>query len=254
MIHCFWENFPGGARIPICACPVEDPGGEAAEVLLFPAGGYDLEGSVSLPDPAAGNAVALSEPCPVSRLFPAVVLAQADAIIKALELSPRVLLFAEGLVGEAIRAALAGAPEVETVVARIPLEGRSPEAGVGELDPCDPGFTDSLKAMTGGEGFTQVILASSRPEMVRRALGSAAVLGRVYFLLPAGGRASVDLTATVNFKSLILRGWNFFSGLEKLTASEVEEAMESAGSLSPVPESGAGGIGFAVVDNPGGWS
>lgn len=74
------------------------------------------------------------------------------------------------------------------------------------LDRAAPGFVDRMKILTGGRGFENVIVLSRDPAAVRQALGAAAVFGDVYLLLPPSGKVAVDLTATVNFKSLRIHG------------------------------------------------
>ena len=243
MIYCLWKNTPGAYGVPFCAYPVDNSDDSATEVTLFPAVNSAIWKSSELPAPIVGQQVVLSGAFSARQLFTAVILAQAGKIVSALNPSSRVLLFSEGLIGEAVRSALPQHLIDDAVIVRIPADEKSRELEGSELDPYAPGFIDSLKAMTMGKGFPNVILVSSRPEMVRKAMGCAGVLGRVFFLLPIREKVSVDLTATVNYKSIILRGQNFFSGLETLTAENISKAIGQIVSL-PVhflagePESG----------------
>lgn len=82
------------------------------------------------------------------------------------------------------------------------------------LDRAAPGFVDRLKILTGGRGFENVIVLSRDPEAVKSALGAAAVFGDIYLLFPPTGQVAVDLTATVNFKSLRIHGCNPSQNME----------------------------------------
>ncbi len=74
------------------------------------------------------------------------------------------------------------------------------------IDRAAPGLVDRLKILTGGRGFEIVIVLSRDPEAVKLALGAAAVFGDIYLLFASAGQVAVDLTATVNFKSLRIHG------------------------------------------------
>ena len=146
---------------------------------------------------------------PDAGLFPAVLAAGAEKFLD--RLAPpgegKLLIFSSGDLGSLLEAACR-------------RRGLRPVAAVG--DPADPGFFDRLKVETGGRGFDTVLVASSRPAIVRAALGAAAVFCRVCFLLPPGVPVRVDLNATVNYKSLELIGLSFLRFLRELTEEEIE--------------------------------
>ncbi len=246
MIYCFWKNNRGCAGIPLCACPVDQPGEVAAEVVLFSA----QDAGSLFPDFSAGEKVVLPGSFSARSLFSAVVVAQAAKIMRTINLFGSSLLFADGLIGEAMRIALPADIRKETVIARVSpgIEPAEQAAADGEeLDPFAPGFIDTLKAMSGGEGFTTVIVASPVPELVGKAMGCAGVLGEVTLLLPILGKVSVDLTATVNFKSLIIRGRSIFSGLENLAARDIAGATEKINFLSSRLQAGKEESGLEII-------
>jgi len=69
-----------------------------------------------------------------------------------------------------------------------------------------PDFVDRVKVLTGGKGFENAVVQSSDPKAFKLALGVSSVLGDIYFLVPPSDKVSVDLTATINFKSLRVHG------------------------------------------------
>lgn len=229
MIFALWENISGDIEVPICASPVDNADDPASRVILFPREEKASDVPGLPPDPASGRLVVLSSAFPARLLLSAVVLAQAVKVVDSLSLPSNVLVFSEGLIGEAVRLTLSANAMNKVVVVRVGGEGGGTKGD--ELDPFAPGFIDSLKTITGGQGFPAVVLASARPELVKKALGCAGVFGQVFFLLPIGGKVSVDLTATVNFKSLILRGRDFFVDLATLTGTDIEAAVLKADSL-----------------------
>ncbi len=250
MIYCLWKNAPDGEGIPLCACSGNNPDELVAEVSLFPIGGSD---SILL-DSAAGEKVALPGSFSARSIFSAVILAQAVKVVNSINLSGSILLFSDGLIGEAVRSALPEDILVKTVVARVSplIEKSGPvEANGNELNPFAIGFIDSLKAMTEGKGFANVILASPIPELVKKALGCAGILGEVSLLLPILGKVSVDLTATVNFKSLIIRARSFFSGLGNLTDRDIAASVSKIDSLLPQMQAGEEESGLEIVSKRG---
>ncbi len=92
-------------------------------------------------------------------------------------------------------------------------EPRRMAASLGEfpperlLDRSKPDFIDRVKVITGGKGFENVLVLSREPETVKTALGVSAVLGDIHLLVPPSGKVAVDLTATINFKSLKIHGY-----------------------------------------------
>lgn len=73
------------------------------------------------------------------------------------------------------------------------------------LDSSTVSFIDRVKAITGGAGFENVLVADESPESLRKALGVAAVLGKVYLIFPPGGEVSVDLHNTLLYKNLTIK-------------------------------------------------
>lgn len=69
-----------------------------------------------------------------------------------------------------------------------------------------PDFIDRVKVLTGGRGFTNVIVLVADPEAVKFALGVAAVLGTVFLPVGPGGPTEVDLHNTIHYKNLRVVG------------------------------------------------
>lgn len=76
------------------------------------------------------------------------------------------------------------------------------------LNPATMDFIDNVKIITHGKGFNRMMVMDDDPVMVKMALGVAAVLGDIYLLLPVPEEVIIDLTATINFKSLRIHGIN----------------------------------------------
>lgn len=245
MIYCCWKSSVG--NISLFSCPSDQVDGLVNEVVLFPAAESDSRALEAFPDFGTGAKVRLTGSFAAGRVFTAIILAQANKAVKSLPGPGRILLFAEGLIGESVRVALPEEARDGMVVARVLKPGESPASAEGELDPFSPGFVDILKAITEGEGFSSVILASSQPELVKTAMGCAGVLGRVSFLLPIEDRVLVDLTATLNFKSLIVQGRSIFAGLEYLLAQDIEEAEQRIDSISARFAVGGEASGLEIV-------
>ena len=70
------------------------------------------------------------------------------------------------------------------------------------LDPLSVDFIDKIKIITKGSGFHRVLLMNDDPSSVKQALGAAALFGDIYLLLPVTKNVVIDLTVTINFKSL----------------------------------------------------
>jgi len=76
------------------------------------------------------------------------------------------------------------------------------------LDSLSVGFIDKIKIITKGSGFHRVLVMNDDPLSVKQALGAAALFGDIYLLLPISQEVVIDLTATINFKSLRIHGKN----------------------------------------------
>ena len=76
------------------------------------------------------------------------------------------------------------------------------------LDPAAVDFVDNVKILTGGDGFSRVVVLDDDPETIKQALGVGAVFSDIYLLMPLSEKVSADLTATINFKSLRIHGYS----------------------------------------------
>jgi len=174
--------------------------------------------------------IELKTPVPISHVLPSVILAGAIRLLSSVhsDSDDRIIIFSQGLIGLLFQWALIErglknmviAVDTETQQARA--EGLN---GGIILDVREIGFIDRLKIETKDEGFSKVVVASNQSESVKMALGCAGVFGEIYLLSSVIGSVNADLNASINYKSLVVKGHNFINHLCDLTEEDILVAI-----------------------------
>jgi len=171
------------------------------------------------------------KPISIDQVLSSVILAEAIKLISSDEScsDDRIIIFSQGIMGLALQLALIkkGLKHMVIAVDSETQRGRTEELNGGIiLDTKDIGFIDHLKVETEEQGFSTVFIASNRPEIVKIALGCAGVFGKIYLLSPVVGSVNADLNSTINYKSLIVKGYNFTNHLCDLTEDDISMSFD----------------------------
>ena len=167
---------------------------------------------------------------PINYALPSVILAGAVRLLSLVDFGSddRIIIFSQGVIGLLFQWVLIErglknmviAVDTETQRLRAESLNGGIILGVREI-----GFIDRLKIETKDEGFSKVVVASNQSESVKMALGCAGVFGEIYLLSSVIGSVNADLNASINYKSLVVKGHNFINHLCDLTEEDILVAI-----------------------------